>query len=210
MQNEMKPDVTLYIVDDEEEIRQSLVRQFATACSFRVQAFASGEEFLARANVKRPDCLLLDLRMDDGLSGLQVLEALIAKSSPMVVVFLSGHGDIPTAMHVTKHKGAYDWLVKGMPTSELQDRVVAAMKVAEARTAHYMQRTEVMTRWNALTPRRKEAATHIRKGWKNNLVADEMKIGVRVVERYRSDIFETLWVSNPTELDRLMRDFNIE
>jgi FixJ family two-component response regulator len=210
MRNDHKADVTLYIVDDEEGVRQSMVGFFATACGFRVQAFASGEEFLARANVKKPDCLLLDLRMDDGLSGLQVLDALVEKSSPMVVVFLSGHGDIPTVVHVTKHKGAYDWLVKGMASSELQDRVVAAMKVAEARTAHYMQRTEVMTRWNTLTPRRKEAAGHIRKGWPSKLVADEMKIGVRVVDKYRSDIFEALWVTNPTALDRLMRDFDIE
>jgi FixJ family two-component response regulator len=101
-----------------------------------VQSFASGEEFLERVNIKKPDCVLLDFRMDDGMSGLQVQAALVAQRSPMVVLFLSGHGDIPTAMD-SRTNGAYDWLVKGMDTAKLQAKVGAALKEAEARTAHH-------------------------------------------------------------------------
>jgi FixJ family two-component response regulator len=97
-----------------------------------------------------------------------------------------------------------------MNTAELQTTVVAAMKEAEARTRHLQQRVPVLARWNKLTPRQEVAARHIRKGWANRLVADEMKISVRVVEGYRAVVFETLWVNNPTELDRLMRDYEIE
>lgn len=208
MRNEYKPDVTLYIVDDNVADRESMQMLFGTACGFRVQSFSSGEEFLARVNLERPDCILLDFRMDDGMSGLQVQEALLAQGSPMVVLFLSGHGDIPTAMD-SRSNGAFDWLVKGMDTTKLQTTVVAAMKLAEARTLHLQQRVPVLARWNKLTPRQREAAWHIRKGWANRLVADEMKISVRVAEGYRAVVFETLWVINPTELDRLMRDFAI-
>jgi FixJ family two-component response regulator len=209
MRNDYKAEVTLYIVDDEKEARDSMVGLFGTGCGLRVQAFSSGEEFLQRVNVQKPDCVLLDRRMDGGMSGLQVHEALIAKSSPMVVLFLSGHGDIPTAMDA-RNNGAFDWLVKGMDTAKLQSKVVAAMKEAETRVLHHQQRLQVMARWNKLSPRPKEAALLIRKGWANRLVADEMKIGVRVAEKYRSDVFEILWVNNPTELDRLMRDYDIQ
>jgi FixJ family two-component response regulator len=209
MQNEYKPDVTLYIVDDDKEARESMHGLFGTACGFRVQSFSSGEEFLKRANLEKSDCVLLDFRMDDGMSGLQVQETLVAEGSPMVVLFLSGHGDIPTAT-ASIRSGAHDWLVKGMNTAELQTTVVAAMKEAEARTRHLQQRVPVLARWNKLTPRQEVAARHIRKGWANRLVADEMKISVRVVEGYRAVVFETLWVNNPTELDRLMRDYEIE
>jgi FixJ family two-component response regulator len=209
MRNDFTPEVTLYIVDNDKDVRESMTGLFATACGFRVQAFSSGEEFLARVNLNKPDCVLLDLRMDDGMTGLQVQEAMVAKSSPMVVLFLSGHGDIPTAMDA-RNNGAYDWLVKGMDTAKLQAKVVAAMKEAQARALHHQQRLAVVARWDELSPRKKEAARLIRQGWSNKLVADEMNIGVRVAEKYRSDVFETLWVNNPTVLDRLFRDYNIE
>lgn len=209
MRSDYQPEVTLYIVDDEEAPREAMLDLFGKACRFRVQAFASGEEFLARVNPQRPDCLLLDLRMGDGMSGLQVQQELVQRGSPMVVVFLSGHGDIPSAMEARNH-GAFDWLVKGMDTSQLQAKVVLAMNEAEQRARYQHRRVSVLARWEELSPRRKEAARHIRKGWSSKLVADEMKVGARVVDKYRSDIFATLWVNNPTELDRLMREFDID
>lgn len=209
MRSDTPPDVTLYLVDDDQDARDAMVGLFGSGCGFRVQAFASGEEFLQRANTQVPHCVLLDLRMDNGMTGLQVQETLRKQASPMVVLFLSGHGDIPTAMDA-RNNGAYDWLVKGMDTDKLQAKVVAAMHEAGLRTQHHQERVAVIGRWNELSPRKMEAARLIRQGWSNKLVADEMNIGVRVAEKYRSDVFETLWVNNPTELDRLMRDFEVQ
>jgi FixJ family two-component response regulator len=81
MRNDSNTEVTLYIVDNEVEVRNSMVGLFGTGCGFRVQAFSSGEEFLQRVNIQKPDCVLLDRRMDGGMSGLQVHEALIAKAT---------------------------------------------------------------------------------------------------------------------------------
>ena len=206
MHTEYKPNLTLHVVDDDQGVRESMVTLF-TACGLRVQPHASGEDFLHQAHLQKPDCVLLDLRME-GMSGLQVLEALQKQSSPMVVVFLSGHGDIPTAMAAT-HRGAFDWLVKGMPESELQAKVSAAMQRAGELSLLLHRRSEVIARWNTLTPREKDVARLVRNGWTNKLVADELHIGVRVVEGYRAKVFDKLWVSNPTELDRLLRDHAI-
>jgi FixJ family two-component response regulator len=127
----------------------------------------------------------------------------------MVVLFLSGHGDTPTVSD-SYENGAYGWLEKTSPATKIQAKVVAAMKEAEARTLHLHQRIPVLERWSKLTPREKEAARHIRKGWASRLIADEMKINARTADGYRAVVFETLWVNNPTELDRLMRDYDIE
>lgn len=207
MQDTKQPDLTLYIVDDDEDARKSLVTLFA-ALGYRVQAFASGEDFLAQAALHTPHCLLLDQRMQ-GMTGLQVHEELLRQGSPMVVVFLSGHGDIPMAMQAA-HKGAFDWLVKGMPEGELQVRVQAAMHHAKALAVQHRANAEVAARWATLTPREKDVARLVRQGWANKLVADELQVGVRVVETYRARVYEKLWVSNPTELDRLMRDHGVE
>lgn len=201
--------LTLYIVDDDKVIRESLVLLFASR-GHRVQTFPSGEAFLASAPLHLADCVVLDRRMGDGLSGLQVHDELLRQASPMVVVFLSGHGDIPTAMESTKHKGAFDWLVKGMPDDELVDKVEAALKFARERKAHLLRCAEVAERWKSLTPREADVARRVRHGWANQLVADELGIGVRSVESHRAHVYSKLWVSNPTELDRLMRDHQIE
>jgi FixJ family two-component response regulator len=142
------------------------------------------------------------------MTGLQVHEELLRQASPMVVVFLSGHGTIPMAIQAT-HKGAYDWLVKGMPEDEIAARVKAAMQHAMALAVQHQADTEVAARWATLTPREKDVARLLRQGWASKLVADELTLSVRTVDFYRAQVFDKLWVSNPTELDRLMREHRI-
>jgi FixJ family two-component response regulator len=207
MHDTQQPDLTLYIVDDDEAARKSLVTLFA-AVGYRVQAFACGEDFLAGAAMHIPHCVLLDQRMQ-GMTGLQVHEELLRQASPMVVIFLSGHGDIPMAIQAT-HKGAYDWLVKGMPEDEIAARVKVAMQHAMALAVQHQADTEVAGRWATLTPREKDVARLLRQGWASKLVADELTLSVRTVDFYRAQVFDKLWVSNPTELDRLMREHRVE
>jgi FixJ family two-component response regulator len=207
MQTTKQPDLTLYIVEDDTGARMSLGTLF-TALGYRVQAFATGEDFLAQAALEEPHCVLLDQRMP-GITGLQVHEELLRRGSPMVVVFLSGHGDIPMAMQAT-HKGAFDWLVKGMPEEQITTCVQAAMKHAKALALRQRANAEVASRWETLTPREKDVAHLVRQGWANKLIADELGLSFRTPESHRAQVYEKLWVSNPTELDRLMRDHGIE
>ena len=87
---------TIHVVDDDEAVRRSLAALLVSR-GYGVMPFASGEQFLAEADLSRHGCVVLDLRMD-GLSGLQVLQALRARGSPLGVLFLSGHGDLPSAV----------------------------------------------------------------------------------------------------------------
>ena len=90
--------LNLYIVDDDEAVRRSLASLLrARLCDCAIQAYDSGESFLQAAQLDASGVLVLDLRMQ-GISGLDVFQQLQERGSPLVVVFLSGHGDIPVAV----------------------------------------------------------------------------------------------------------------
>ena len=124
------PYLTIYIVDDDEDVRRSLV-MLLHAQGHALQAFESGETFLAQVDVARqPGCVVLDLRMD-GISGIEVFDQLLARRSPLVVLFLSGHGDIPLALEQVK-KGACDWITKPS-TPQVLAKLGPALELAAQR-----------------------------------------------------------------------------
>ena len=98
------PKLNLYIVDDDEGVRDALAIYFV-ARRYRVQAFESGEAFLAGVDLTEPGCVILDVRMPPGISGIQVFDELQKQASPLVVILLSGHLDVPTTAS-SMEKGA--------------------------------------------------------------------------------------------------------
>jgi len=207
MQSINTSSLNLYIVDDDEDVLDGLGTLFF-ARDYRVQTFRSGESFLANAEKSSAGCVILDVRMG-GISGLQVFDELHKVGSPLLVVLLSGHLDVPIAKNYTK-KGAFDCLEKPFDEGVLLTTISLAMKKAAEMLAEILAKRNVLVRWATLTPREKDVANHVRKGWANRLIADELQIGVRTVETNRAKVYDKLWVSNPTELDRLIRDNDIQ
>jgi FixJ family two-component response regulator len=203
MQPNQSSSLNLYIVDDDGDVLDSLGTLFI-ARRYRVQTFSSGETFLATADTLTAGCVVLDVRMG-GMSGLQVFDELHRMKSPLLVILLSGHLDVPIAKNYTR-KGAFDCLEKPVDENLLIETVNLAMQKSAEVSASLQVRREVLHRWDSLTPREKDVAHQMRKGWANRLIADELAIGVRAVETHRAKVYDKLWVSNPTELDRLMRD----
>lgn len=199
-------DMVVYVVDDDEAVRKSIL-YLLTAKGFQVSVYASGEAFLESAEILRGGCVILDLRMG-GLSGLQVFDVLREQGSPLVPLFLSGHGDISLAVDATK-KGAFGWLEKPCKDSVLHDTVTQAMQEAARAYAAYRTRSEQQGRWQTLTPREKEVALQIRTGAANKVVARSLDIDVRTVETHRAKVYSKLGVANPTELDAFLRHASI-
>ena len=185
--------LTLYVVDDDEALRRSLLLLLFSQ-GLAVQGFDSGEAFLSNAIVQRPGCVILDLRMN-GMSGLAVLEELRQQHSPLVVLFLSGHGDIPTALEAVR-LGAFDWVVKPN-TQQLLDKLPAA--IAEAR-----ERATAQQLWRELTPREREVARQVALGQSNKEIAQQLNppCSARSVETHRAHLFVKLGVPNDNELGR--------
>jgi two-component system, LuxR family, response regulator TtrR len=187
--------LSLYVVDDDADVRRSLVTLLSTK-GLAVQSFESGEQFLATISPEACGCVVLDLRMA-AMNGLEVFQALKQRCSPLVVLFLSGHGDIPVAIEAVK-QGAFDWIVK--PNSEhLLDRLNAA--IAEA-----AERAEALNLWSRLTPRECEVAPWVAKGIANKEIARLLSepCSPRSVETHRAHVFTKLMVSGAHELARWM------
>ena len=195
----------IHVVDDDEAVRRSLGLLLLSR-GHAVQTFASGEEFLASADVSHAGCAILDLRMA-GLSGLQVFDALLQRASPLVVIFLSGHGDIPSAVRAVQD-GAFGWIEKPCSDDILLDHVDKALALARSRERKQRSARDARVRWQRLTAREKQVAPLVAQGLANKVIARDVvpPCGHRAVETYRAHIFARLEVANSHELYRFMQD----
>ncbi|WP_062787358.1 response regulator transcription factor [Aquitalea pelogenes] len=185
--------LTLFVVDDDEALRRSLLLLLLSQ-GLAVQAFDSGEAFLSAVNLRQPGCVILDLRLG-GISGLSVFDSLLAAHSPLVTMFLSAHGDIPTALEAVR-RGAFDWVEKP-DTQQLLDKLPAAIALARARA-------QALRQWAELTPREREVARLVGLGQPNKEIARVLvpPCGHRSVETHRANIFSKLQCANDNELGR--------
>jgi FixJ family two-component response regulator len=188
---------TVYIVDDDEAVRDSL-RWLLEANSYRVRAYASAESFLAEYDEQQPGVLIVDVRMP-GMSGLELQEQLIARKSSMPVVFITGHGDIPMAISTMK-KGAVDFLEKPFDETALREIVGRMFEQANQRLtqAKAVRQHEAMLA--RLTSREQQVLERIVAGRLNKQIADDLGISIKTVEAHRANIMEKLQVTTVADL----------
>ena len=127
----MPPAPTIFIVDDDASFRNAISR-LVRAGGYAVQTFASATEFLQAARTDAPGCVLLDLQMP-GPSGLELQSALARSEHPLPVIFLTGHGDIPSSVHAMR-AGADDFLTKPVTKAVLFPAIKRAL-TRDARNA---------------------------------------------------------------------------
>ena len=189
----LRRSLNIYVVDDDEAVRRSLLLMLMST-GFAVQGFEAGEVFLDTVDMRASGVLILDLRLN-GMSGLEVFARLKAARSPLVVLFLSGHGDIPTALNAVR-QGARDWVVK--PDSEaLLGKLPGALEEAACRA-------QALEQWESLTPREREVAVHVAHGMANKEIARLLQppCSPRSVETHRAHLFAKLGLANDNVLGR--------
>jgi two-component system response regulator DctR len=201
----------VYLVDDEDVVRDALAWLLRSR-RLLSEAFASAEafeDFLATRSPPwpaSPSCLVLDVRMP-GTSGLVLFERLAQRGLPAVlpVIFLTGHGDVPTAVAAVK-RGAFDFVEKPFSNNALVDRIEQALALSArallARRAHDSHARALAE----LTEREREVMTLVIEGRPNKLIADELQISVRTVEVHRARVFDKMNVKSAVELANLLRD----
>ena len=153
----------------------------------------------------QPCCLLLDVRMP-GLSGLEVFDLLAARALVDVVpvIFLTGHADVPTAVHMVK-RGAFDFCEKPFSDNALVDRIEEALKQSAQVLATLREKGRLQTRLDELTERERDVMRLVAKGLPNKLIADQLVISVRTVEVHRARVFDKMEVKSAVELANLLR-----
>jgi len=195
------------VVDDDVSFLSAISR-LLRAGGYAVQTFTSAAEFLERLDPRTPGCVLADLRMP-GQSGLD-LQALLAKADdPMPVIFLTGHGDIPTTVRAMRY-GAVDFLTKPVRKQNLFDALQRALaRAAEVRE----QRTHLRAlraRFDRLTPREREVLAHVVSGKLNKQIAAELDTSERTIKAHRAGIMKKLTVQSVAELVRLAQELGIQ
>lgn len=194
---------TVYAVDDDPSILRALSR-LLTLTGHAVQTFASATDFLAQHQSMNRGCVVADLRMP-GPSGLDLQSALARSGNPLPVVFLTGHGDIPTSVHAMKG-GAEDFLTK----PPRKEAVLAAVERALARDAAAFEQQahqrELRQRFESLTPREREVLTHVVAGKLNKEIAADLGAAEGTIKAHRASIMEKLQVHSPTELGRITQE----
>ncbi len=188
---------TVYIVDDDEAVRDSL-RWLLEANSYRVRAYSSAEAFLAEYDEQHAGVLIVDVRMP-GMSGLELQEHLIARKSPMPIVFITGHGDIPMAISTMK-KGAVDFLEKPFDETALREIVSRMFEQANQRLSQAKAVRQHEAMLARLTTREQQVLERIVAGRLNKQIADDLGISIKTVEAHRANIMEKLQVTTVADL----------
>ena len=187
----------VHVIDDDNSWRTS-VQRLMSAIGYRVTLYESAEAFLKTAILSLPGCVLLDVRMP-GLSGPQLQQRLVDMGATLPIIFISGHGDIPTSVRAMK-SGAEDFLTKPVPTEAL----VAAVAQAIARDGKdrvIREQLDVMhSRVDTLTPTERKVLALVVRGMLNKNIAGELGTAERTVKWHRHNIMEKLQVQSLAEL----------
>ncbi len=206
---------TVYLVDDEDVLRDALAWLLRSR-RLLSEAHASAEAFEAMLAARpdaasggwptAPSCLLLDMRMP-GMSGLALFERLIERGllHTLPVIFLTGHGDVPTAVDAVQ-RGAFDFFEKPFSDNALVDRIELALERSRAANLQRMQRDRMKRQLAELTAREREVMALVIAGRPNKLIADVLAISVRTVEVHRARVFDKMGVSSAVDLANLLRD----
>jgi FixJ family two-component response regulator len=188
------------VVDDDQSVRRGLRRLFKSA-GYAAETFASAEDYLAREIFGGSICLVLDVRMP-GLKGPGLQEALEKRGACEQIVFLSGHGDVPTATRAMK-KGAVDFLTKPFDDEELILAVKRALERAEEQLRRHGERREARRRIDKLTPREFEVFRFVIRGLLNKQIAAELHTAEKTIKVHRGRVMQKLGVTSVADLVRI-------
>jgi FixJ family two-component response regulator len=188
---------TVYVVDDDEAVRDSL-QWLLEGKDYRVKCFDSAESFLSRFDPREVACLIADIRME-GMSGLELQDRLIERRSPLPVVFITGHGDVPMAVSTMK-KGAMDFIEKPFKEEELLSLVERMLDQARSAFSQHQEQASRDALLSRLTTREAQVLERIVAGRLNKQIADDLGISIKTVEAHRANIMEKLNANTVADL----------
>ena len=188
---------TVYIVDDDPSVLKALARLVGTA-GHRVKTFDRAAAFLESRLVKGPKCLVLDLKMP-GLGGLDLQKELAARGLVLSVIFLSGHGNVPSSVQAMK-AGALDFLTKPVRGEALLNAVRAALDKDKSRLKEQHGLDLIRRRIEMLSPRELQVLRWVIAGALNKQTAAELAISEKTVKFHRAEVMRKMKAGSVAEL----------
>jgi len=184
-----RQDITIFVVDDEFSIRDSL-SQLIESTGLNVQSYDSALSFLERYDPAQPGCLVLDMCMPY-MSGLELQDELVKRNSEIPIVFLSGHADIPVSSRAFR-AGAVDFLEKPFDVEVLLERINEMVEQLVVTWPEVKKKRDIFEKYAHLTPREKEIFMLIVNNHSNKQTAKILGISNRTVDVHRAHIMEKM------------------
>jgi FixJ family two-component response regulator len=194
-----KDDPIVYVLDDDYRVRESLT-SLLSSVGLRVEVFASAAEYLKFQKPDSPACLILDLQLP-GMSGLDLQREIAGGDAP-AIVFVTGHGDVPSSVRAMK-AGAIEFLLKPFDDQELLRAIDAA--IAQDREARLKRAgmAELRRRYALLTPREREVLPFVVAGFLNKQTAAELGNSEITIQVHRGQIMRKMAASSLADLVKM-------
>ena len=193
-------------MDDDPSIREG-VGSLLRSAGWRVETFASAEEFLARPRANLPSCVLLDLQLPT-LNGLDLQKWMNNVKLDVPVVFITGHGNIPASVQAMK-AGAVEFLTKPFEEQQLFRAIAEAIERDRNIRTHQAQMHELQVRFDSLTPREQEVMRQVVTGLLNKQIAAELGISEFTVKVHRGQVMRKMQATSLADLVRMAQKLGI-
>jgi FixJ family two-component response regulator len=198
--------ITVFVIDDDPSVRKAISLLLRSE-NYETEIFDSAESFLERRRYFGMGCILLDIRMKD-MSGLQLQEELNKRKMPLPIIFITGHGDIPTSVTVMK-RGAVDFLTKPFDDKDLLEAVKNAINKSISNMDNFSEAVKIFDEIMELTDRELDILRYVIAGYMNKEISAKLNIAEQTVKIHRGHIMSKLHVDSIADLVRKAEKANI-
>ncbi len=187
----------VYIVDDDKAVSGG-VKRLVESVGSKAAVFSGGQEFFDAYDRSEPGCLVLDVRMP-GMSGIALQSKLSENDINIPIIFITGHGDVPTATEALKN-GAFDFFEKPFNEHTLLDRIQEALAKELRERDALALRHKTIERLQRLSDREKQVLDLVMAGKPNKAIAVELQISQSTVEVHRASVMRKMKAGSLPEL----------